>query len=1383
MADLEVSARFILEGTKDLAGQLEQAGRAGGQVFGESLSTEAQKRLDGIVNQAEAAAKRVGLAFNKTKLRFEDASGQVVPDDVFNRLAKLDKGLKDANRSLGQFAKEAEATAKDAGRSFSFLEAAVEGLAFSLTNTLTQGIVGAGGAITGALRSMVGEFGRLDTELRKAAAADGAADAYEKIAVAVDKAGIEASGTTLEVAQLATELIRGGMSVDQMNDSLAAIVRGAEATGTGFAEMGSNVSAALKGFGLPASEAVRVVDAMTQGANASAASVTGLGMAFKYSAPVAKVLGVSIEELGIAVGLLTNAGIDASEAGVTLRNGLSKLAAAAPVAGGGVRDLSGQAGMAAKAMKRLGLDIYETDGTLKPMEETLLQLKRAFNGLEPSAKINLASSMFGGEDDGTKWLALLNQSESEIRRMSAAMQNTKGSTDAARDAMQGFELKLKQLDGTLGSIANTFGGLVATALIPLVNAANTAAGAIVALPGPIKTATAALVLLTGGLVAARVALIVFQQALAITQVQAAIGAIQGLSGVIRGRLIADLALASGALKAFGAAILATSTTPVAFAAIGAAIKTNIVAAAAAGIVAMKGLAAAITSGALLTGLQGLAAGAGSLAVALGPIALAVGAVVAAVALWNYTLGGAKKAGGDFESAQKQMDAAAIKLNATLGKTAVEAEKSKNAIQEFIDRARAARTLEQLSGDAERLQKNFTKLQEPALAYMRILQRSSVITDQAKKEAAAHALALDEQAAAARQYAEAQRKAAAEEDFTGNSAVADTARANAAQAESLARANENLANALRKKTGQEKEDTEAVDAGTEALRKKQKALDDANKAEGRRKGEASIRQAQGETEILQLEAAFALTKDQADERRRILALQTAQAEQEAQIARLQRSGNDPEAQLDARQQIASLDREIAGLAVQASRARVEAAQREYDLARGQLDIVSQRIGLETTASQLALGRLRAQQQVAEALLGLQQAQQGLVESQFGLDSARQGFALRTAEEELAKLRDRGAGVDVIRQQEERIASLKRGAETIEFRAMEASIAAAQQRFQLERSVLVLKQQQQVLEAQSAQRAAAQNTLQQRQRLLELQGQLVDPSISAGQRQALQQQVAIQREAIGLAQQQQRAEVGRLQTLGVIFGLERQTLTAQQQATANGFRAQAATKGWEQSLTGPLQNLDAAAGATAQVAGQIQSINAGFITVGGQTVQIKGSLDAAAGSTAAAADAAGALANGYASANTQATALLGTLQRMASVPQARWAGGDVEPGTRYRINELGRESFMDRAGNLSMISAPRNGFWTPPTAGTVIPAGITASLAASGAFGAAGGSSGRGGSRAAAMAPQRSGSVQGVGKLNAAINRLTARMDALVAKDWNVRVVTPSNAGVLRSIGGY
>jgi hypothetical protein len=55
--------------------------------------------------------------------------------------------------------------------------------------------------------------------------------------------------------------------------------------------------------------------------------------------------------------------------------------------------------------------------------------------------------------------------------------------------------------------------------------------------------------------------------------------------------------------------------------------------------------------------------------------------------------------------------------------------------------------------------------------------------------------------------------------------------------------------------------------------------------------------------------------------------------------------------------------------------------------------------------------------------------------------------------------------------------------------------------------------------------------------------------------------------------------------------------------------------------------------------------------------------------------------------------------------------------------------------------------------------------------------------AIMGSPRSANIPGLGKLNAAINRLTGRMDALVAKDFSVRVVLPSNAGILRSVGGY
>jgi hypothetical protein len=293
---------------------------------------------------------------------------------------------------------------------------------------------------------------------------------------------------------------------------------------------------------------------------------------------------------------------------------------------------------------------------------------------------------------------------------------------------------------------------------------------------------------------------------------------------------------------------------------------------------------------------------------------------------------------------------------------------------------------------------------------------------------------------------------------------------------------------------------------------------------------------------------------------------------------------------------------------------------------------------------------------------------------------------------------------------------------------------------------------------------------------------------------------------LARDQATAAGGYLQTLGAIQGLERQTLQAQQLTTANGFRAQAAAQGFEQAVGGGLANLDQAArgansvaagaekisagfisaggetiqiqttvdalaSATEGLAGSAQKFAAGFISAGGQTIQIQGAIEGIAGLTSSAAGAAGALAAGYSDANTQAQALLSTLRDISATPQARWAGGPVDPSVAYRVNELGQESLLTPGGALSLISAPARGMWRPPTRGTVLPAGVTATLKARGAFGAA------------PMAAGRAGGGDALGKLEQAIGELRIEMQALRQKDWGVQVRLPGNAGILGAIGGF
>jgi hypothetical protein len=58
--------------------------------------------------------------------------------------------------------------------------------------------------------------------------------------------------------------------------------------------------------------------------------------------------------------------------------------------------------------------------------------------------------------------------------------------------------------------------------------------------------------------------------------------------------------------------------------------------------------------------------------------------------------------------------------------------------------------------------------------------------------------------------------------------------------------------------------------------------------------------------------------------------------------------------------------------------------------------------------------------------------------------------------------------------------------------------------------------------------------------------------------------------------------------------------------------------------------------------------------------------------------------------------------------RFAGGLVSGGSKYTVNELGKEAFLSAAGRLSMINAPSWGTWKAPSSGTVIPAHLTKQL---------------------------------------------------------------------------
>ena len=61
--------------------------------------------------------------------------------------------------------------------------------------------------------------------------------------------------------------------------------------------------------------------------------------------------------------------------------------------------------------------------------------------------------------------------------------------------------------------------------------------------------------------------------------------------------------------------------------------------------------------------------------------------------------------------------------------------------------------------------------------------------------------------------------------------------------------------------------------------------------------------------------------------------------------------------------------------------------------------------------------------------------------------------------------------------------------------------------------------------------------------------------------------------------------------------------------------------------------------------------------------------------------------------------------ARAARQKFAGGPVQGGGSYTVNELGSEMFMSNSGKLSEIKAPAFGNWRAPSDGTIIPAHIS------------------------------------------------------------------------------
>lgn len=145
-----------------------------------------------------------------------------------------------------------------------------------------------------------------DSQMSKVQAISGAtAQEFEAMRNQALELGASTSKSASEVATGFQEMAAMGFNANEVMAAMPGVIAASEASGADMAQVASVMASTLNAFGMEASDASRVADVLAQTANMTAADITDMQYALKYAAPSANALGISLEELAAATGIMT----------------------------------------------------------------------------------------------------------------------------------------------------------------------------------------------------------------------------------------------------------------------------------------------------------------------------------------------------------------------------------------------------------------------------------------------------------------------------------------------------------------------------------------------------------------------------------------------------------------------------------------------------------------------------------------------------------------------------------------------------------------------------------------------------------------------------------------------------------------------------------------------------------------------------------------------------------------------------------------------------------------------------------------------------------------------------------------------------------------------
>lgn len=303
------------------------------------------------------------------------------------------------------------------------LGAKMNGALSSLTG-IGAGMIAGAGVLYG-VSDTINVYKDFEAEISNVGAIAGAsASDLDKLREAAMEMGGKSVYTSRESAEAMRYMAMAGWDANQIIAALPGVINAAAASGESLARVSDILTDNMTAFGMKANEATHFADILATVATSTNTNIAMLGESFKYAAPMAGQLQMSAEDTSLALGLMANAGIKASEAGTGLQAFYNKILignkknAAAMETMGAVLGLGG------------AYEVADENGKIKPMITLVRDLRKMMQLTKGNDRLQgQILNGFGGAFHTGKLMTLAKMEDKEFEKLYQTILNCDGAAE------------------------------------------------------------------------------------------------------------------------------------------------------------------------------------------------------------------------------------------------------------------------------------------------------------------------------------------------------------------------------------------------------------------------------------------------------------------------------------------------------------------------------------------------------------------------------------------------------------------------------------------------------------------------------------------------------------------------------------------------------------------------------------------------------------------------------------------------------------------------------------------------------------------------------------------------------------------------------------------